>query len=275
MSTVSNLLIIGECLLDARRTKAFQQAIQKAVKPGDTVVDAGTGSGILALFAAQSGAKKVYGVEKEPELAEIAELNVKKNHFGKKISVINVDVKNFFLPGKKSADVLIMEMLDTGLIVEEQCQTIIALKKNQVISDKTILLPDKVDCYLELIEYDFNFYGFELPFVVQARNFGAIERIKNKLSKPILYASFDLKKTMSTNFNASVEIPITKTGYGNAVTLTSKISLLGKIISATTDMNMPAIVPFQKRKKFQTGNLPKLKIFYKMSGGFQTLKIIV
>lgn len=274
MNIVSNLLIINECLLDERRTKAFQQAIQRAVKPGDIIVDAGTGSGILALFAAQAGAKKVYGVEKDLELAKIAKLNVQTNHFEGKISIVNADVKNFFLPGKKSADVLIMEMLDTELIAEEQCPAIIALKKNKVVSDKTILLPNRTACYLELIEYNFNFYGFELPFIIQARNFGAIKRIKNKLSKPILYANFDFKKITSTRVSTSVEIPIVKMGCGNAVMLTSKISLLEKNMSATSDMNMPVIVPLLKRKKFQIGNFLKLKISYKMGGGFITLKIL-
>ena len=37
-----------QCLLDYKRTTAFQAAIQSIVKPGDIVVDAGAGSGILS-----------------------------------------------------------------------------------------------------------------------------------------------------------------------------------------------------------------------------------
>ena len=43
-----------QCLLDFKRTTAFQAAIQTIVKQGDIVVDAGAGSGILSFFASAS-----------------------------------------------------------------------------------------------------------------------------------------------------------------------------------------------------------------------------
>jgi predicted RNA methylase len=58
----SNLLLVDECLLDAKRVREFKSAINKSVRPGDIVVDAGTGSGIIALIAARAGAKKVYAL---------------------------------------------------------------------------------------------------------------------------------------------------------------------------------------------------------------------
>jgi len=40
-----------QCLLDAARTEAFRAVILAAGKPGDMVLDAGSGSGILSFFA--------------------------------------------------------------------------------------------------------------------------------------------------------------------------------------------------------------------------------
>ena len=50
-------------LIDPIRTGSFDRAIRAQVGPGDRVVDVGTGSGILAMFAARAGADKVFALE--------------------------------------------------------------------------------------------------------------------------------------------------------------------------------------------------------------------
>ncbi len=51
---------------DGVRTRAFLRAIERVVKPGDTVADFGTGTGILAIAARRAGARAVWAIDHDP-----------------------------------------------------------------------------------------------------------------------------------------------------------------------------------------------------------------
>ena len=67
-------------------------------------------------------------------------------------------------------DVVVMEMLDTGLLAELQAPALNALRENGVIGPHTRVIPEPAALYAESIEYDFD--GFAMPYVIQARNAG-------------------------------------------------------------------------------------------------------
>ncbi|MFQ5966119.1 MAG: 50S ribosomal protein L11 methyltransferase [Acidimicrobiia bacterium] len=49
------------------------------VKEGDTVIDAGCGSGILSIIAAKLGAHRVIGVDTAPDVVEVASANAERH----------------------------------------------------------------------------------------------------------------------------------------------------------------------------------------------------
>ena len=50
-------------LKDEHRINAFRSAIAEVVRPGDVVVDLGSGTGVLGLLACQAGAGRVYSID--------------------------------------------------------------------------------------------------------------------------------------------------------------------------------------------------------------------
>lgn len=64
-----------------------------------TVLDVGTGSGILAIWAAQAGARKVYAVE-ATKMSEHARALVKANDVQHVVEVIEGSMEDLTLPEK-------------------------------------------------------------------------------------------------------------------------------------------------------------------------------
>lgn len=63
-------------------------------KPGDTILDLGTGCGIIPMILAYRHPKvKIYGVEVQEELADIAILNIIENGMENQISILCRDIK--------------------------------------------------------------------------------------------------------------------------------------------------------------------------------------
>lgn len=271
MDIFSNLQVIGECLLDKKRVTSFEKAISEVVKEGDIVLDCGTGSGILALFAAKAGASKVYAVEIAEDIAEFARKNVEASKYSSQIAVINTDAKNLKLSEK--IDVVTAEMLDTCLVAEQQAQAMNRLLEIGIIDGDTRIVPFKLDCIVQGIEYDFDFYGFNMPFVIQARNFGATEHIKNKLSNSEVFKQIVFNSKIDTNVGEEIKLIIQRTGVLNAIKLTSKTYLSPSVaVGPTADMNMPVIIPLGPIKVEKEDNV-SIYIQYKMGEGFENFSV--
>jgi predicted RNA methylase len=97
-----------ELLDDRDRTLAFIRAIEEAVRPGDVVVDLGTGTAVLAMAAARAGAKRVYAIEASA-FADVAERIIEANGFGDRITVVRGWSYEVHLPER--ADVLVSEIV--------------------------------------------------------------------------------------------------------------------------------------------------------------------
>jgi protein arginine N-methyltransferase 1 len=94
-------------IADTRTQSLFRQAIFQTVRPGDTVLDLGTGTGIHALFACQAGARKVYAVEADTVI-ELAREVARENGFADRIDHIYGFSSEIELPEK--VDVIVTNL---------------------------------------------------------------------------------------------------------------------------------------------------------------------
>lgn len=112
-------------LSDAARNDAFESAISRVVTPGATVLDIGTGSGLLAMMAARAGAGRVIACEAHPALAETAREIVEANGLSGTVTVIgkrSTELGRGELGG--GADVVIAEVFSDDLLNEGALATL-------------------------------------------------------------------------------------------------------------------------------------------------------
>jgi len=98
----------GRMIGDQIRLSLYQKAIRETVSRGDVVVDIGTGSGVLAQFALQAGASRVYAIEMG-DIVEDAKTLARLNGVADRITFIQDRSDRVQLPER--ADVIISEII--------------------------------------------------------------------------------------------------------------------------------------------------------------------
>jgi SAM-dependent methyltransferase len=94
---------------DRRRNRAFHRALAARVRPGQTVLDLGSGTGVWAVAAARLGARRVVAVEREAVLVPVIEALARENGVADRVEVVQADARRVRLP--RAFDVVVSEMV--------------------------------------------------------------------------------------------------------------------------------------------------------------------
>ncbi|OXU22388.1 hypothetical protein TSAR_005080 [Trichomalopsis sarcophagae] len=229
-------------LNDNSRNHAFDQAIRKRILLGyDTVLDIGTGTGLLSLYARDAGAKKVYACEYSPAMCNIAKKVFHRNE-AENIKLICKASNDLKIPQDmpERVKLIVTEIFDAALFGELVIPTLIDAHQNLLATNGAgIIIPMSATLYIAAVESEYirfrssvlfdkcQYLGslnFENIFVLPEEDFYDTENLENvninyiTEPKPILKINFnDLNELNNFSVDGVKEILRTKCRYNGIV----------------------------------------------------------
>ena len=237
-------------LHDDRRTADYLAALAQAVRPGDVVLDIGTGSGVLAIAAAWAGARHVYAVEAS-DIAEVAERVFAVNGMEDRITLVAGWSRNINLP--EPADLLVSEIIGNEPFEEEILETTLDARR-RLLKPSARLIPNALTLFarpLLLPESEARqralgraalgrwrgLYGIDFeplvdaaaPRPVNSPTEAEVASTWPPVGPPVVLSVFDLTAFEVATARAAADLVLEEPGAVNAVAVTFRAHLHGDI----------------------------------------------
>lgn len=213
----SHFGIHEDMLKDQIRTLSYKKAIENnpSLVQGKVILDVGCGTGILSLFAAHAGAKKVYAIEKS-SIVDYARQIIADNGYSNIITVLQGSMEEIELPEK--VDLIISEWMGYSLLYESMLPSVISAR-DRFMKPTGTMFPsharmfiagiDDPEYYKKKITYWTNVYGFDFSPI---KEWALLEPLVDVVPENVICThdsiliDFDLNKcsiddlSISTNF---------------------------------------------------------------------------
>jgi len=208
-------------LNDEVRMRGFREAIDYLVPKGGRVLELGGGTGVLSHFAAQR-ASKVWCVEFNPDLVSTAKALLQKNPNGNRVEVVHANASNWLPP--EPVDVVICEMLHTGLLREQQVSIIHNFKHRYLEKfggQLPAFIPEACLQAIQPIEQNFLHEGYYAP-CLQFQSPVATQARSRELGQPTVYQAFRWDEAIPMNCAFDNTVDIDQEGTVNAIRIITK-----------------------------------------------------
>ncbi len=129
---------------DRRRTDAFAEAIAEVVRPGDVVVDVGTGTGILGMLAARAGAGRTHAVDRAHVIRHVEDL-LKDNGLTELVTLHHGLARDLQL--ETPVDLIISEWLGNFALTEDMLVDVLEVR-DRLLRAGGRMLPSHVEVML-------------------------------------------------------------------------------------------------------------------------------
>lgn len=250
-------------LQDSDRVDAFRRAIELSVHADMHVVELGSGTGILASFAARRGAR-VTCIERNYALVKAAREFVALNGLADRICIVHGDGEKY-VP-QSPVDVVICEMLHVALIREKQGEVIHAFKDNyrrRFSGPLPLLLPEASVLTVQPIEHDFEFSGYWAPVPLFQTPSKTNERTK-ELASLTAYATFDYAGTYVNEIQWQGELVFEHDGHFNALRFVTQNVVRYDAATHETVLwpNQCLVIPIKEPRNVRCGERYTLRLAY-------------
>jgi len=148
----ADIAVHEEMLSDEVRTNAYKNAIYALADriKNKVVLDVGAGTGILSVFCAKAGAKKVYAVEAS-NIAQEAKKVVKLNGVESQVEIIQGILEEVTLPEK--VDVIVSEWMGYCLLYESMLSSVI-VARDRWLKKGGLIVPEIAAVYCSPVSDD-------------------------------------------------------------------------------------------------------------------------
>ncbi|KAL9190126.1 hypothetical protein ACHAXT_007337 [Thalassiosira profunda] len=156
-SSYSNTCIHETMLRDTVRTAAYEEAILSNLESlfrGKTVLDIGCGTGVLSLFCAKAGAKKVIAVDNS-DIIDQARQIVKLNGCEEVVSCVRgkvetlLETKGLPLSDGETVDIIVSEWMGYALFFETMLPSVMAARDALMTPVTGTMFPNASSIFIE------------------------------------------------------------------------------------------------------------------------------
>lgn len=199
-------------LRDYVRLAAYRRAIERSVTPETVALDLGCGSGVLSFFTVKAGAKKVFAIERRPDIILLAAEIAKANGLYEKIEFVEGSSSHIEEARiEPKADLLVAEILGNG-ILEENVMEFTLDARRRFLKPGGRMIPYGLDiCFFafdsgvnptrlsEVKEFN-DLYGIDFSLLGQVMGKKATTRLERynpvlqkPMSEPVMVKSIDFR----------------------------------------------------------------------------------
>jgi precorrin-6B methylase 2 len=230
-----------DLLADEVRMRAYAAAIERAVQPGDRVIDLGAGVGILGFMALRAGDSHVYALEKTDSI-ELARRLAVHNGLADQMTFFAGSSLDFEL--EEPADVLLSETLGS-FGVEENTLVFTADARKRLLRDGGRMVPAALRLWLAPVRSEtghgrLRFWdrveGFDFSPAVDAmlgRMSTVDVSVDDLLAQPQIYAELDLGQADVEALRQRLLFPIVRPGTIHGVAGWFEAQLIDDVYLAT------------------------------------------